>query len=182
MCRAYGGEPTINLLRSFLNLGRASDWLTLSNRDVVDYDDASARDNENHLVGTSMPPLPEAGKKLRSLGERKLPSGVGDSLLKVQKWLPKQVRTQELIYALHKATASCDAIWVRELKKDKAYAKLERKYNEALFDMDKNLLVADMRTEIETLQGHVDGLYSECTRLVLEDKKWINYDQTLSAL
>ncbi|GJR14081.1 hypothetical protein Tco_0796733 [Tanacetum coccineum] len=33
---AYGGEPTVNLLRSFLNLGRASDWLTLSNRGGAD--------------------------------------------------------------------------------------------------------------------------------------------------
>ncbi|GKD20271.1 hypothetical protein Tco_1221974, partial [Tanacetum coccineum] len=31
-CRAYGGEPTVNLLCSFLNLGRAGDWLTISNR------------------------------------------------------------------------------------------------------------------------------------------------------
>nr|GEV65627.1 hypothetical protein [Tanacetum cinerariifolium] len=28
----YGGKPTVDLLRSFLNLGPASDWLTLSNR------------------------------------------------------------------------------------------------------------------------------------------------------
>nr|GEZ94849.1 hypothetical protein [Tanacetum cinerariifolium] len=52
-------------------------------KDVVDFDDASARDNENPLVGTSLPPLPEAGKKLRSLDKRKLPFRVGDSLPKV---------------------------------------------------------------------------------------------------
>nr|GEW88234.1 reverse transcriptase domain-containing protein [Tanacetum cinerariifolium] len=91
-------------------------------------------------------------------------------------------RTRELISALHKATASCDAIRARELKKDIAYAELERKCNEALLDMDKNLLVADIGTEIETLHGRVDGLYNECTQLVLEEKKWINYDQTLFSL
>ncbi|GJS94027.1 hypothetical protein Tco_0800995 [Tanacetum coccineum] len=32
MCKAYGGEPSVDLLRSFLNLGRAGDWLTLSSR------------------------------------------------------------------------------------------------------------------------------------------------------
>ncbi|GKD26759.1 hypothetical protein Tco_1232973 [Tanacetum coccineum] len=32
MCKAYGGEPSVDLLRAFLNLGPASDWLTLSNR------------------------------------------------------------------------------------------------------------------------------------------------------
>nr|GEW04942.1 hypothetical protein [Tanacetum cinerariifolium] len=74
-------------------------------------------------------------------------------------------RTRELISALYKATASCDAIRARELKKDIAYAELEKKCNEALLDMDKNPLVADMGTEIETLHGRVDGLYNECTRL-----------------
>nr|GEU70475.1 hypothetical protein [Tanacetum cinerariifolium] len=74
-------------------------------------------------------------------------------------------KTRELIYALYKATASCDAIQARELKKDRAYAELEKKCNKALLDLDKNPLVADMRTEIETLHGRVDGLYSECTWL-----------------
>nr|GEU91747.1 hypothetical protein [Tanacetum cinerariifolium] len=35
-CKAYGGEPSVDLLRSFLNLGRAGDWLTLSNRGGAD--------------------------------------------------------------------------------------------------------------------------------------------------
>ncbi|GJQ97417.1 hypothetical protein Tco_0008556 [Tanacetum coccineum] len=200
--------------------------------DVADSDDASAGDNENPLLGTSLPPLPEAGKKLRSLGKRKLPSGVGDSLLKVRKmaaqaskvadeasdpldvdsdddihelkdsanchWVVAHVtppswkehlcqisikqlcdihdraymcqvvldnvlnsRTRELISSLYKATASYDAIQARELEKHKSYAKLERKCYEALLDLNKNPLV----TEIETLQGRVDGLHSECTRL-----------------
>ncbi|GKC49870.1 hypothetical protein Tco_1072615, partial [Tanacetum coccineum] len=346
--RAYGGEPNVYLLRSFLNLGRTGDWLTLSNRgsadvpialvkpitylvnwkgsffyvenriipsyypelllekmdfrsfmiqeidsefkflsegciydnqgspssksvnneapvidtkpltslhpsnsveDVADSDDASVRDNENPLLGTSMPPLPEAGKKLRSLAKRKLPSGVGDSLPKVQKmaaqaskvageasdpldvdsdadihefpsakelkdsadchWVVAYVtppswkehlrqtsikqlcdihdrayirqvvldnvlnsRTRELIYALHKATTSYDAIRARELKKLRAYAELERKCNEALLDLNKNPLVVDMRTEIETLQGRVDryhSLKSERERLKLSE-------------
>ncbi|GJX64381.1 hypothetical protein Tco_0298724 [Tanacetum coccineum] len=41
-------------------------------------------------------------------------------------------RTHELIYALYKARASCDAIREREIKKDKAYTELENKFNEAL--------------------------------------------------
>ncbi|GKD21137.1 hypothetical protein Tco_1222840, partial [Tanacetum coccineum] len=36
MCKAYGGEPSVDLLRSFLNLCRAGDWLTLSNRGGTD--------------------------------------------------------------------------------------------------------------------------------------------------
>ncbi|GJV05819.1 hypothetical protein Tco_1343475, partial [Tanacetum coccineum] len=32
MCKAYGGEPSLDMLRAFFNLGPASDWLNLSNR------------------------------------------------------------------------------------------------------------------------------------------------------
>nr|GEW73252.1 reverse transcriptase domain-containing protein [Tanacetum cinerariifolium] len=98
-------------------------------------------------------------------------------------------RTRELIFALHKARASCDTMREscdtmreREIKKDKAYAELEKKCNEALQDLDKNPFVFDMRSEIETLQSQVNGLHSEYSRLILEEKKWINYEQTLSTL
>ncbi|GJZ06448.1 hypothetical protein Tco_0540241 [Tanacetum coccineum] len=326
---AYGGEPTVNLLRSFLNLGPGGDWLTLLNKgsanvpialvkpithlanwkgsffydknriipldypevilegnkfdkknllgtrlsllkfvnneapvidakpltslhpsnfveDVADSDDAFAGDNENPLLGTSLPSLSEAGKKFRLIGKRKLPSRVGDSLLKVRKmvsqvskvagkasdpldvdsdadihamlllsfritdchWVVAHVtppswkehlrqisikqlcnihdrayichvvldnmlnsRTWELISALYKVIASYDAIRARELEKDRAYAELERKCNEALLDLTKNPLVADMQTEIETLQRRVDCLHSECTRLEMDALK-----------
>ncbi|GJY32324.1 hypothetical protein Tco_0415819 [Tanacetum coccineum] len=225
---------------------------------VDDSDDASAGENENPLVGTSFPPLPEAGKKPASLGKRKLPSKVEDSLPKVQKmaaqaskvageasdpldidsdtdihefpsakelkdsadchWVVAHVtppswkehlrqisiqqlcdihdraymrqvildnvlnsRTRELISTLYKAIASYDVIRAKELERDKAYAELEKKCNEALLDLDKNPLVANMRAEIDIFQGCVDGLYGECTQLALEEKKWVNYDQTLSA-
>ncbi|GJS30556.1 hypothetical protein Tco_0491176 [Tanacetum coccineum] len=91
-------------------------------------------------------------------------------------------RNQELISALHKARASRDAIREREIKKEKAYAKLEKKCNEALQDLDKNPLVSDMHAEIKTLQGQVSGLHNEYSRLVLEEKKWVNYEQTLSII
>ncbi|GJW66713.1 hypothetical protein Tco_0121137 [Tanacetum coccineum] len=268
MCRAYGGEPTINLLHSFLNLGRAGDWLTLSNRgsadvpialvkpithlanwkemdfrsfmmqeidgefkflpegciddnqgspssksvnneapvidakpltslhppefveDVVDSDDASAGDNENPLLGTSLPPLPEAGKKLRSLGKRKLPSGVGDSLPKVQNMAaqaskvageasdPLDVDSDANIYEFPlakelKDSADCHCVvahvtptsWKEHLRNLRRIANM-LSWNEALLDLDKNPLVVDMRTKIETLQGRskIEGLESERER------------------
>nr|GFC39948.1 hypothetical protein [Tanacetum cinerariifolium] len=91
-------------------------------------------------------------------------------------------RIQELISALHKARASCDTMREREIKKDKAYAELEKKCNEALQYLDKNPLVFNMCAEIETLQSQVNGLYSEYSRLILEETKWINYEKTLSTL
>ncbi|GKD43617.1 hypothetical protein Tco_1268262 [Tanacetum coccineum] len=215
-------------------------------KDVANSDDASAGDNENPLLGTSLLSLPEAGKKFRLIVQRKLPSRVGDSLLKVRKiaaqvskmageasdpldvdndadihamlllslritdchWVVAHVtppswkehlheisikqlcdihdraymrqvvldnvlnsRTLELISALYKVIASYDAIRDRELEKDRAYAELERKCNEALLDLTKNPLVADLRTEIETLQRRVDGLHSKCTRLEMDALK-----------
>ncbi|GJV82878.1 hypothetical protein Tco_1522776 [Tanacetum coccineum] len=88
-------------------------------------------------------------------------------------------RTRELISALHKPRASCDAIREGEIKRDKAYAELEKKCNEALQDLDKNPLISDMHSEIETLQGQVNGLHNEYDRLLLEERKWANYEKTI---
>ncbi|GJV50751.1 hypothetical protein Tco_1446492 [Tanacetum coccineum] len=63
-------------------------------------------------------------------------------------------RTCKLIFALSKAMASCDAIRERQVAKDK----------------------------IETLHGQVDKLLSEYSTLILEEKKLVNYEQTLSVL
>ncbi|GKB11722.1 hypothetical protein Tco_0845645 [Tanacetum coccineum] len=55
----------------------------------------------------------------------------------------------------------------REIKRDKAYAKLEKKFNEALQDLDKNPLVSDMRSEIKTLQGQeIDSLRQDRAAIV----------------
>ncbi|GJY59317.1 retrovirus-related pol polyprotein from transposon TNT 1-94 [Tanacetum coccineum] len=91
-------------------------------------------------------------------------------------------RTRELMSTLTKAKASCDAIRERERDKDKEYAELEVKCNDALQDLEKNPLILDMRAEIETLQGQVNRLHGEYSRLVLEEKKWVNYQQTLAIL
>ncbi|GKA31716.1 hypothetical protein Tco_0718021 [Tanacetum coccineum] len=58
------------------------------------------------------------------------------------------------------------------IDKDRAYAELERKCNKALQDLDKNPLISDMRAEIKVLQGQVDGLHSEYSRIILEERKW----------
>ncbi|GJX78878.1 hypothetical protein Tco_0327027 [Tanacetum coccineum] len=59
-------------------------------------------------------------------------------------------RTRKLMSTLLKVRASCGAIWEMEIKKDNAYAELEKKCNDAL--------------------------------LVLKEKKWVNYEQTLVIL
>ncbi|GKB46160.1 hypothetical protein Tco_0896913 [Tanacetum coccineum] len=58
-----------------------------------------------------------------------------------------------------------DRAYMRQvLDKDRAYAELERKCNEALQDLDKNPLVSDMRAKIKDLQGQVDGLHNSLKR------------------
>nr|GEV83579.1 zinc finger, CCHC-type [Tanacetum cinerariifolium] len=90
---AYGDEPSIDLLRSFLNLGRAGDWLTLSSR-----------------------------------GGANVPKALMKPVTHLENW---------------KARASCDTIREREIKKDKAYAELEKNYNEALQDLAIKLIRSD---------------------------------------
>nr|GFB88340.1 hypothetical protein [Tanacetum cinerariifolium] len=66
-----------------------------------------------------------------------------------------------------------------EREKDKAYSNFKMKCNDALQDMDKNPLILDMYAKIKTLQGQVDRLHGEYSKLVLEEKKWVNYEHTL---
>ncbi|GJS67292.1 hypothetical protein Tco_0681856 [Tanacetum coccineum] len=168
---------------------------------VVDSDDLSYGEDEQTLVGPSLPPHPEDNKKLKILGKWNIASGIlGKALpLKVQKvharaskvaseaFTPLDVDNDSDIHAKELRDAT-DCHWVvayvtppswkqhlREisidrLDKDRAYAKLERKCNEALQDLDKNPLVSDMYTEIKVLQGQVDGLHNKYSRLILEEK------------
>ncbi|GJZ45318.1 reverse transcriptase domain-containing protein [Tanacetum coccineum] len=58
----------------------------------------------------------------------------------------------EQLYDIHDR-AYMRQVVLDNLEKDRAYAELERKCNEALQDLDKNPLVSDIRTEIKDLQG-----------------------------
>ncbi|GJR32667.1 hypothetical protein Tco_1108899 [Tanacetum coccineum] len=216
-------KPSVDLLRSFLNLGRAGDWFALSNRGGADVPKALTKlfnflpegGLDENRVGPSASPYLETGENLKAARKRKLTvdppwegshqrvgkvpaqaskvAGDASTPLDVDSdpdihefpsardlkdaidchWVVAHVtppswkqylrdiiieqlcdihdraymrqavldnklnsRTWELIFALHKARASCDAIREREIKKDKAYAELEKKYNEALQDLD----------------------------------------------
>ncbi|GJV40420.1 RNA-directed DNA polymerase, eukaryota, reverse transcriptase zinc-binding domain protein [Tanacetum coccineum] len=89
-------------------------------------------------------------------------------------------RTRKLMSTLLKARAACDPIREKEKEKDKVYAELKAKCNDALQDLDKNPLVLDLCAEVETLQE--DKLHGEYSRQVLEEKKWVKYDLTLAIL
>ncbi|GKC71624.1 MAK10-like protein [Tanacetum coccineum] len=78
-------------------------------------------------------------------------------------------KTRELISTLHKAKTSYDAIRARELEKDKAYAKLERKCNEALQDLDKNpIILSSIRAKIEGIKSERERLKSSKIKLLQE--------------
>ncbi|GJV81557.1 hypothetical protein Tco_1517427, partial [Tanacetum coccineum] len=77
----------------------------------------------------------------------------------------------EKLYDIHdRAYISQDVL--DNLDKDRGYAELERTCNEAFQDLDKNPLVSDIHADIKALHGQVDGLHSEYSRLILEEKKW----------
>ncbi|GJT36295.1 hypothetical protein Tco_0926714 [Tanacetum coccineum] len=154
---------------------------------VADSNDPSYGEDEQTLVGPSLPHHPEVSKKLKILGKRKVPSGV------LKKALPSKVVAHvtpsswkqhlreisiEQLCDIHDRAYIRQAVLdnvlnTRELDKDRAYAELERRCNEALQNLDKNPLVFDMRAEIKALQGQVDGFHSEYSRLILEEKKWV---------
>ncbi|GKA68531.1 hypothetical protein Tco_0768448 [Tanacetum coccineum] len=139
-------------------------------KNVADSDDPSYGEDDQTLVGLSLPSHPEANKNSKLRG-RLLPTIPLAKELKGFRQIGPMGncahavldnvlnnRTRELISALHKAKTSYDAIRVRDLDKDRAYAELERKCNEALQDLDKNPLVSDMRAKIKVFAGQVDGL------------------------
>nr|GEU67669.1 hypothetical protein [Tanacetum cinerariifolium] len=170
MSKAYGGEPTVDLLRSFLNLGLASDWLTLSNRGSA------------NVLKALLKPITHLGnwKDIFFFIENKIISyDYPELLLGENKSDKKSLKDKfpllpEVDPLYDQLTMSFMLEWVdgefdflpakgvseaRELNKDRDYAELERKCNEALQDLDKNPLVSYMRVEIKVLQGQVDGLH-----------------------
>ncbi|GJZ07513.1 hypothetical protein Tco_0541306 [Tanacetum coccineum] len=77
-------------------------------------------------------------------------------------------RTHQLMSSLAKARVSCDVIREREIEKDKAYAELERKCNDALQDLDKILLCWTYAQRLRLYKGRLRsymGLESEKERL-----------------
>ncbi|GJT66720.1 hypothetical protein Tco_1018200 [Tanacetum coccineum] len=84
--------------------------------------------------------------------------------------------------------------WTQHLKKisleklcdihDKAYMRqvvLDNMLNSRT-RKDKNSLMLDIREDIKTMHGQVDRLHGEYSWLVLEENKWVNYEQTLAIL
>nr|GEW72792.1 hypothetical protein [Tanacetum cinerariifolium] len=198
MCKAYGGDPSVDLLRSFLNLGRVglkTSWKYSPKRPVI-YHRGQGIDDEFNFLPEEVHPFissfPEASEKSKAVVKRKLTTdSLGEgSYHWAQKALFKRVRLlvmpqlllMLIVIPIYLARDSCDAIRERKIKRDKAYAKMEKKCNEALQDLDKNPLVSYMRSEIEVLQGQVNGHKNEYGRLLLKEKKWANYEQTMSLL
>nr|GEY26449.1 hypothetical protein [Tanacetum cinerariifolium] len=226
MCKAYGCEPSVDLLRAFLNLVLQMNFRSFMMKGI---------DGEFHFepeggVGDSKgndSPLEKdvadeaknrkVGKSSKANGKRKqvAESPRRETYQKDKKASPqaskassdpsdplnvdsdpdihaymRQVvldnmlnsRTRKLMSTMTKARASCDAIRKRKREKEKAYAELQTRFNVALQNLDKNPLVLDMHAEIGTLQGQVDRLHGEYSRLIFEEKKWVNYEQTLAIL
>nr|GEV79631.1 hypothetical protein [Tanacetum cinerariifolium] len=80
---------------------------------------------------------------------------------------PLDVDSDPDIHEFPSAKELKDTTNCQEVKRDKAYAELEEKCNEALQDLDKNPFVSDMLYEIETLQGQeIDWLRQDRAAVV----------------
>ncbi|GJV41911.1 hypothetical protein Tco_1420351 [Tanacetum coccineum] len=163
MCKAYDDEPNVDLLRAFLNLGPTEMDLKSFMMEGIDGEfnflpkgclndersSPSAKSVNNEAPTIDAEPITIVGTSSKAVGKRKQ---VVDTFRdgprrKTQKVPPQASKT------------SCDAsnpldvdsnpdIHEREVEKDKAYAELERKFNEALQDLEKNPIVLDMRSKI----------------------------------
>nr|GEW76650.1 hypothetical protein [Tanacetum cinerariifolium] len=183
MCKAYGGEPFVDLFRSFLNLGRAGDWLTLSSRGGADVPKTLTKP-VTHLENWKEDPHGKAQKvptQARKVADdASTPFDVdsdpdmyefpSDKELKDATdchWVTTHVTPPSWKQYLREISIEqlCDIrdkAYMRQAifdNKDNAYAEVEKKCNEALKDLDKNPLVFDMRAKIETLQSRVNGLH-----------------------
>ncbi|GKD64370.1 hypothetical protein Tco_1306478, partial [Tanacetum coccineum] len=178
--KAYGGEPSVDLLRAFMNLGLtemdfrsfmmegidgefhfvleggvgdgegSSLHIKFVKKETLDSDDAlSKKDVANEARNQKLGKPSKATRKRKQVAE----SSKRETRQKAQK------RTRKLMPTLTNGRASYDDIWESEMEKDKAYAELEKKCNNALQDLDKIPLMLDMHVEIETLQGQVDKLH-----------------------
>ncbi|GKD73760.1 hypothetical protein Tco_1332042, partial [Tanacetum coccineum] len=127
--------------------------------------------------GPSLPPHPEANKKLKILSKRKVASSVpGKALpLKVQK-VPAQASKVAEFPSAKELMDATDSHWVVAHVTPPSWKHLREISIEQLCDIhdmaymrlavlnnvlnNKNPLVSDMRAEIKVLQGQVDGLHS----------------------
>ncbi|GJZ01014.1 hypothetical protein Tco_0518975 [Tanacetum coccineum] len=127
---------------------------------VADSDDPSYGEDEQTLIVQKVP-----ARASKVVGEASTPLDV-DSVSDIHEFSSAK--------ELKDAT---DFHWV--IAHDRGYAELERTCNEAFQDLDKNPLVSDIHADIKALHGQVDGLHSEYSRLILEEKKWVDYEQTV---
>ncbi|GKC56474.1 hypothetical protein Tco_1084072 [Tanacetum coccineum] len=180
MCK----EPSIDLLRSFLNLGRAGDWLTLSNRSGADFNflpEGGFDDNQRSLsmkyVNNKTPIIdaePISTVLPSNVAENIIDSGNTSSEGELPSVHPSTSSFPEKSKAAGKRKLTADALReefpsARELKDatNCHWVVAHNKCNEALQDLDKNLLVSDMRSEIEALQGQeIDGLRQDKAAIV----------------
>ena len=74
-------------------------------------------------------------------------------------------RTREVVHTLESAREKMDAILAREKKKDREFAELQSKCEEAIKDFERNPLVKDLRADIRDLEKELKEAQTECKKL-----------------
>nr|GEV68024.1 hypothetical protein [Tanacetum cinerariifolium] len=146
------GEPIVELLRAFLNLGPAGNWLTLSNRGEV------------NVPGSITKPFTH-------IEEMDFRSFMKEGIDGEFHFLPRED-------IKNKGGDDAPSERYKVVLIDCSVSKKEKNRK----DLRKNPLILDLHAEIETLQGQVEKLHDEYSRLILEEEKWVDYKHTFATL
>ncbi|GJY16260.1 hypothetical protein Tco_0386682 [Tanacetum coccineum] len=225
MCKAYGGEPNVELLGAFLNLGPAGNWLTLSNRGETDVPKVIVKpfthiqgDPLYRLIATyhvSVRTFPDPILYLASLktswehGLREpaiyyhgkemafrsfMMDGIDGEFSFLLKETVDNKGASSPSFSINIEDSCNDDVLIDSSVTDRlrnwkvsvpSQVVEKRKHVVPKLshrDLEKNPLILDFRGEIVTLQCQVERLHGEYSRIVLEEKKWVNYEQTLASL
>ncbi|GKB24501.1 hypothetical protein Tco_0863902 [Tanacetum coccineum] len=199
MCKAYGGEPFVDLLRSFLSLGRTGDWLTLSNRGGADVPKAlikpvthleNWKDSlfyiENKIIPSKYPELLLEDNKVNgSLSAKSvnnetsiidaepisivLPLNVADNIID-----SINTSSDDELPPMHPSTSSF-------LEAPVQASKVSSDASTPL-DVDSDPDIHSKFEPVYGVFGQVNGLHNEYGMLLLKERKLANYEQTLSIL
>ncbi|GJX99557.1 hypothetical protein Tco_0356576 [Tanacetum coccineum] len=91
-------------------------------------------------------------------------------------------RAQELLKVVEQMKGECEVLKEREKAREKECEELRAKCEAAMTEFEKNTAVVVLRDKIVALLGEVKEHKASLERMLLESKKWANYQVSLSTL
>ncbi|GKA62133.1 hypothetical protein Tco_0761652 [Tanacetum coccineum] len=149
-------------------------------KNIMDSRNTSSKEGLS-LISPDAPSYLEVGKRLKVFGKRKVVVGPIEMILigRLGKFLLKQVRL--LVTLLLPLMLIASSIYMfpsaKELKDATDCHWVVAHVTPPSWKQTQELI-----STLHKARSQVNGLQSEYSRLILEEKKWINYEQTLSTL